>query len=555
MSSPNPSKRVKSPIDGEREGVSGQKLGRAKRQGSAVSVTKLVDGSRAKKKKKQRSTSEKFEESAALAAVRGESPSPRPIPYPAISPTNPAVTSPISPPNSSTPTPPARHVGSPPNLYVFRTASVEDETGILPDTASFRRRGVIRLDVGGVQFTTSLSTITSEKNSMLAAMFSGRWMESYDHSGQVFLDRDGETFRHILNWLRSKRVPRLKHTSDYDNLIAEARYFQLDGLLEELGVSARGGQRIDQRDDSQEREEKEDKDRFRKKGRKERGKPKDSSPAPGAARDPPTSPPGRRKGPTSPIPNRKKKEYIKSQHRFTHHVGRQLSHLEFVKLYNHFQWRQPQSAPTLILNGLDMRAVQIHLFQLSDLSCQECTFSEMGIPYKTLNRVDLRGANLAKCNLEGSEFYDCLFSSATFEKSRMQESTFSSNSGHQSFQKTIFSHCNMHGARFQYSLFKETDFSHSILAEGSFSNGNFQNVTFRNANLSGVLFDTCTFFRAKFTGAVLTDVTFTSCKFSQCHFDDKDYYGWMMAKGAFRFCQIDGEQEAEQEDEQDEPVT
>jgi uracil-DNA glycosylase len=37
---------------------------------------------------------------------------------------------------------------------------------------------------------------------MLAAMFSGRHLNSQDEDGRYFIDRDGTHFRHILNFLR-----------------------------------------------------------------------------------------------------------------------------------------------------------------------------------------------------------------------------------------------------------------------------------------------------------------------------------------------------------------
>uniref|UniRef100_A0A803NCW2 Potassium channel tetramerisation-type BTB domain-containing protein n=1 Tax=Chenopodium quinoa TaxID=63459 RepID=A0A803NCW2_CHEQI len=44
--------------------------------------------------------------------------------------------------------------------------------------------------------------------------------------GYIFVDRDGEHFRHILNWLRDGMIPNLKD-SDYAELLREAEYYQL----------------------------------------------------------------------------------------------------------------------------------------------------------------------------------------------------------------------------------------------------------------------------------------------------------------------------------------
>jgi hypothetical protein len=49
---------------------------------------------------------------------------------------------------------------------------------------------------------------------MLAAMFSGRHRLNM-HNGRVFIDRDGETFCLIINYLRTGKVP------IFDNKIKE----------------------------------------------------------------------------------------------------------------------------------------------------------------------------------------------------------------------------------------------------------------------------------------------------------------------------------------------
>ncbi|KAJ8441087.1 hypothetical protein Cgig2_000348 [Carnegiea gigantea] len=96
---------------------------------------------------------------------------------------------------------------------------------------------VVRLNIGGKKFCTTIDTLTQrEPDSMLAAMFSGRHTVCHDaDKGYVFVDRDGKHFRHILNWLRDGVVPTLKD-SEYAELLREAEYYQLLGLIE--GINA-----------------------------------------------------------------------------------------------------------------------------------------------------------------------------------------------------------------------------------------------------------------------------------------------------------------------------
>ncbi|XP_021740182.1 FH protein interacting protein FIP2-like isoform X1 [Chenopodium quinoa] len=102
-----------------------------------------------------------------------------------------------------------------------------------PDSPS-----VVRLNIGGKKFCTTVDTLTQrEPDSMLAAMFSGRHTVCHDSDkGYIFVDRDGEHFRHILNWLRDGMIPNLKD-SDYAELLREAEYYQLLGLIERINTA------------------------------------------------------------------------------------------------------------------------------------------------------------------------------------------------------------------------------------------------------------------------------------------------------------------------------
>ncbi|XP_055809116.1 FH protein interacting protein FIP2 isoform X3 [Solanum dulcamara] len=87
---------------------------------------------------------------------------------------------------------------------------------------------IVRLNIGGRKFCTTLDTLTQrEPDSMLAAMFSGRHTICQEsEKGHIFVDRDGKHFRHILNWLRDGVIPPLKD-SEYAQLLQEAEYYQL----------------------------------------------------------------------------------------------------------------------------------------------------------------------------------------------------------------------------------------------------------------------------------------------------------------------------------------
>ncbi|KAJ8021762.1 BTB/POZ domain-containing protein KCTD21 [Holothuria leucospilota] len=91
------------------------------------------------------------------------------------------------------------------------------------------------LNVGGICYTTSRLTLTSCPDSMLGIMFSeGGVPPKADKNGHFFIDRDGAMFRYILNFIRDGRLCLPSSFEEYDQLLAEAEFFQLSALKEEV---------------------------------------------------------------------------------------------------------------------------------------------------------------------------------------------------------------------------------------------------------------------------------------------------------------------------------
>ncbi|KAK9859310.1 hypothetical protein WJX84_007893 [Apatococcus fuscideae] len=67
----------------------------------------------------------------------------------------------------------------------------------------------VHLNVGGHLHTTSLATLKAVASSGLADTFAGSWKLRRTGSGEVFIDRDGEAFGIILQYLRAERDSRL----------------------------------------------------------------------------------------------------------------------------------------------------------------------------------------------------------------------------------------------------------------------------------------------------------------------------------------------------------
>jgi hypothetical protein len=103
--------------------------------------------------------------------------------------------------------------------------------------ASTAVKGKVILDVGGDKYSTSVETLTHEKNTFFTAMFSRQWeLERDPKDDSIFIDRDGKLFTHILAYLRTDTVPNDVMTNETlrQKLILEARYFHLHNLIEIL---------------------------------------------------------------------------------------------------------------------------------------------------------------------------------------------------------------------------------------------------------------------------------------------------------------------------------
>ncbi|GMS80024.1 hypothetical protein PENTCL1PPCAC_2199, partial [Pristionchus entomophagus] len=103
---------------------------------------------------------------------------------------------------------------------------------------------IVSLNVGGCRFATSRQTLTWIPDSFFTSLLSGRVPTVRDETGAIFIDRDPDLFRVILNYLRTKQID--ISAVDHSALKHEALFFGLTPLVkrlqlcEELEVSACG---------------------------------------------------------------------------------------------------------------------------------------------------------------------------------------------------------------------------------------------------------------------------------------------------------------------------
>merc|ERR1712176_1412410 len=107
-----------------------------------------------------------------------------------------------------------------------------------PEHVFLSKNNRIIINVGGSMYETTLNTLSTDQNSMLSAMFSGRFKIERDENGSIFIDRDPTHFRHVLNFLRDG-IDYLKHggllqQSDVVlmELLQEAKYYSIRPLVD-----------------------------------------------------------------------------------------------------------------------------------------------------------------------------------------------------------------------------------------------------------------------------------------------------------------------------------
>jgi len=85
---------------------------------------------------------------------------------------------------------------------------------------------MVDLNVGGITFETARQTLVQQPGSTLEAIVSGRHRVSRDRHGRVFIDRDAELFRSVLNFLRNPTVPPMpRDPAESEALVKEAEFY------------------------------------------------------------------------------------------------------------------------------------------------------------------------------------------------------------------------------------------------------------------------------------------------------------------------------------------
>lgn len=101
---------------------------------------------------------------------------------------------------------------------------------------------VVELNVGGVYYTTTLTTLTKNRpDALLARMFDSSTSLVRDTKGRCFVDRDGVLFRYVLDFLRNGRLVLPEAFQETERLRQEAEFFRLPDMLKYIVAGGRGG--------------------------------------------------------------------------------------------------------------------------------------------------------------------------------------------------------------------------------------------------------------------------------------------------------------------------
>jgi hypothetical protein len=87
------------------------------------------------------------------------------------------------------------------NEVALRRAELHEEI-VAMQTHQERQQGRVELNIGGYRFQTSVQTLRRASHTFFDAYFSGRYAQDVCNAGSIIVDRDGEHFGHVLEYMR-----------------------------------------------------------------------------------------------------------------------------------------------------------------------------------------------------------------------------------------------------------------------------------------------------------------------------------------------------------------
>eukprot|EP00112_Aurelia_sp_Birch-Aquarium-sp1_P022737 Seg6512.1 transcript_id=Seg6512.1/GoldUCD/mRNA.D3Y31 product="BTB/POZ domain-containing adapter for CUL3-mediated RhoA degradation protein 1" protein_id=Seg6512.1/GoldUCD/D3Y31 len=93
------------------------------------------------------------------------------------------------------------------------------------------------------EMLTSVSTLSKAHFTSQLYKISSKVNERKDSRGVFYIDREADNFHHILNYLRYQKIPDEVNNDEgfRQQLLAEARYYNIDGLIRQIGGGTDSG--------------------------------------------------------------------------------------------------------------------------------------------------------------------------------------------------------------------------------------------------------------------------------------------------------------------------
>ncbi|RIA92087.1 BTB/POZ protein [Glomus cerebriforme] len=94
---------------------------------------------------------------------------------------------------------------------------------------------IVTLNVGGVLYTTTKNTLLKQE-SFFSGLFSGNFSTTLDDKNNIFIDRNGELFKYVLEFLRNNTLPKriLIDKALLEDLLQEAEFYCIEDLVFEI---------------------------------------------------------------------------------------------------------------------------------------------------------------------------------------------------------------------------------------------------------------------------------------------------------------------------------
>ncbi|CAG8768134.1 19075_t:CDS:1 [Cetraspora pellucida] len=94
---------------------------------------------------------------------------------------------------------------------------------------------IVTLNVGGVHYVTTKDTLLKHKG-FFSGLFSDNFSITLDCNNNTFVDRNGELFKYVLEFLRNNALPKrsLSNKALLEELLQEAEFYCIEDLITEI---------------------------------------------------------------------------------------------------------------------------------------------------------------------------------------------------------------------------------------------------------------------------------------------------------------------------------